>query len=64
MTGPGPLPVIPAQRTTGLVLLLMCTGCERVWEHPPGEPLRAECSDPDCRGWLLTAALGEPGGAW
>jgi len=64
VTGAEQVPVIPAQRTTEpVVLLLTCTRCERVREHPPGDLLRAECSDPDCRGWLLTAAIGEPGSA-
>ncbi|MCA1684248.1 MAG: hypothetical protein LC708_03880, partial [Actinobacteria bacterium] len=62
VTGAEQVPVIPAQRTTKPVLLLTCMRCERVRQHPPEEPLRAECPDPNCRGWLLTAALGEPGG--
>ena len=46
------------EMTAPPVLLLTCTGCEQVREHPRGEPLRAECLDPDCGGWLLTAAAG------
>jgi len=53
---------IPAQRTPpDAVLLLACPACETVREHPRGTPLRSEC--PACGGWLVTAALGEPGGA-
>lgn len=39
------------------VLVLTCLACQKVREHPLGEPIRFECADPDCGGWVLSARL-------
>ncbi len=41
----------------GPMLVLTCTTCHMVTEHPLDERISFECPDPDCGGWTLTARL-------